>query len=120
MITKEKIEEISKDIDKQIKSILKFHNLELTQINSTYGDGVDTVFKLECNYMPHNENEFFLPTTEELQSGEASLPAIGYIVEGKEFVKVYILSKKRTRYKILKTMDSSEYFLVDFKKTYSK
>lgn len=111
MLTKEKVEEIAKDLKKEVLSILKFHNLDISQVKVKFGDGVDIEFKLNCNYLPENENDFYLPDSSEFHDGTAPLPALGTIVEDKQRIPVQVLSKTNKKYRIKKDND---YFTVPF------
>lgn len=113
-MTEDKIQEIIKDIQKEMNKLLSFHDLELNQVTANFGDGIDTVFKLECNHIPKNDNDYYLPSTLEFKEGTAALPAFGLIGEDElNKIKVKVLSKKRSRYKIQK-LNSDDIFTVSF------
>lgn len=111
MLTKEKVEEIAKDLKKEVMSIMKFHNLDVSQVKVKFGNGIDVEFQLLCNYLLENENDFFLPDSDDFHSGNAPLPALGTIIENKQRVPVQVLSKKGKKYKIKK---GDDYFTVPF------
>jgi hypothetical protein len=117
-MTEDKIQEIIKDIQKEMNKLLSFHDLELNQVTANFGEGIDTIFKLECNHIPKNDNDYYLPTTSEFKEGTAALPAFGVIKEeNNNPEKVKVLSKKRSRYKIQK-LNSDDIFTVSFENVF--
>ena len=116
MINKEKISEISKKIDLEISEVLSKYNIEISQISSKFGEGTDISFVVNCDYSPTNDDEFYIPTSDEFHKGEAPLPAFGYIQEDGTLTKVKVLSKKRKKYKIKK---EEKFFTVPFTEIYS-